>query len=156
MIIGWIVYHESGLAGESRGLVDAPEVSNSAETAGMSDSEGAKTYLGVGATKHVIYVTHGVGSYMDVSSGYMDVPSIQMDTIMTANETEVVSIPQMKPKLPDSPTEVARMAPDKPNGLGNHADRSNVHTDVKSGRNRREVAANISKPTLMVSRADST
>ena len=101
MIIGRIVYHESGQAGELRGLADTPEVSNSTETAGMSDGEGAKTYLGVGATKHVVDVTHGVGSYTDASSGYTDVPSIQKDAITTANETEVVSIPRMKPKLPD-------------------------------------------------------
>jgi len=107
----------------------------------MSDSEGAKTYPGVGGTKHTVDMTDGVGSYTDASSGHTDMPSIQTNTIMIANETEVVSIPRMKLKPPDSPTEAARMAPDEPNSLGNHADRSNVHTDVQSGRHGRETAA---------------
>ena len=41
------------------------------------------------------------------------------------------------------------MAPDKPNGLENHVDRLNVHMDVQSGGNRREMAANEMKNIRM-------
>jgi len=68
----------------SRELTDAPNASNSAETAGMGHDDGANTYLGgggAGCGGGGAEVTNGSESYVDVSSGHSDVPSVEIDGI---------------------------------------------------------------------------
>ena len=83
-----------GQADVLRGWTDTLNMSNSAGTAGMSDSEGAWTYLGVRDAKRVVHEMNGVGSHADVSTGPTDVPSVNTDTVTTANMTETVSTPR--------------------------------------------------------------
>jgi len=73
--------------------VDASNTSNKAETAGISHGEGAGMYLGVGDAKHVVHAMDGIGSHTDASSGHMDVPCVEVDTITPANVTQTVSTP---------------------------------------------------------------
>jgi len=51
----------------SRGPADASNVSNSAETAGMSHGEGVSTYLGIGGMKRGVEVTNSIGSHADTA-----------------------------------------------------------------------------------------
>jgi len=129
-------------ADASRGSTDALSMSNNAEMAGMSDGEGAGTYLGVGGAKCVVNATDGVGSRMDVSTGPTDVPCVATHANIPANATQIVSIPRKKAKPPDSPFGTTRTAPDEPNGVGDHMDGSNRRTDAHSVGNGRETAEN--------------
>jgi len=83
----------TGQADGLRGWTDTLDVSNSAGMDGMSDGEGAGTYLGARGTKRVVHTTDGVGSQSDASSGHWDVPSVGMDVITAANMPEIISIP---------------------------------------------------------------
>jgi len=117
-----------GQADESRGLTDALNTSNNAETAGISCDEGAGAYLGAGGAKHIINVTVGIGSHTDASDRHRDVPSIQTHAIIPTNTPETVSTPQKRPKPPDSPSR------DVPNVSGSHADASTaVETHASLG-----------------------
>jgi len=107
-------------------------VSNGAETAVISNDEGAGTYLGARGAKRVVHATDGVGSQSDASSGHWDVPSIGTDAITAANVPEIVSIPRKREKPPDSPMETARRRPDEPNGCGSCADGSSACTVLET------------------------
>ena len=72
---------------------DTLNVSDSAETAVVSHGKGAGTYLGTGDVKCAIYETDGVGSHTDTSTGQTDAPSIKMNAIKPANESETVRLP---------------------------------------------------------------
>jgi len=109
-----------------RGETDALGTSNNAGTAGMSDGEGAETYLGV---RHA---TDGIGSQSDTSIGHSDVPSVETHTNRPTNTPEIVSIPRKREKPPDSPVEAAKWTPDVPDGCRSHADASRVCTDAQS------------------------
>jgi len=132
-------------ADASRGSTDALSALNNAEMAGMSDGEGAGTYLGVGDAKCVVNTMDGVGSRTDASTGPTDVPCVATHANIPANATQIVSIPQKKAKPPDSPFGTTRTAPDEPNGVGDHTDGSSRCTDVHSIGNGRETAENDSR-----------
>jgi len=117
-------------ADASRGLTDTLSASNNAEMAGMSNGEGAGTYLGVGGAKCVVNATDGVGSRTDASTGPTDVPCVATHANIPANATQIVSIPRKKAKPPDSPFGTTRTAPDEPNGVGDHTDGSSGRTDA--------------------------
>jgi len=121
-----------GRADELRGLADALNASNGAEIAGMSDGEGAGTYLGVRDAKRVVNATDGIGSRMDVLTRPTDVSSVEMDAYSTANMMEFVSTTPRRKKPPDSPTSTAKWTPDRPDGCRSHADASSARTDVQS------------------------
>ena len=61
---------------------------------------------------------------------HTDVHSIANETETPADEAEAVRISANEQKWPNSPGRTARGRPDKPNGCGNHADRSSVYTDM--------------------------
>ena len=86
-----------------RGSADALKALNRAETEVIGHGEGAGMYLVTGDTKHVIYMTDGVGSPTDMLTGHGEIPCIGMDTYNTENEAEIISIPQKQMKSPDSP-----------------------------------------------------
>jgi len=83
----------SGQVDESRRLTDVMGTSNRAETDGMSNGEGAGTYLGAGDMKRVVDTTNGVGNHTDTSSRHSDVPNVQTNANKPANMPEIVSIP---------------------------------------------------------------
>jgi len=126
-----------------RGSTDALSTLNNTEMAGMSDGEGAGTYLGIGGAKCVVNATDGIGSRTDMSTGPTDVPCIATHANIPANATQIVSIPQKKTKLPDSPFGTTRMAPDKPNGYGNRMDTLTVCRDASSIGNDAITAENV-------------
>jgi len=113
-----------GQADVLRGSTDASSASNRAETDGMSNGEGAGTYLGAGDAKCVVDARNGVGNHMDASSRHSDMPSVKTDAISTANVTEIISTPRKRKKPPDSLVEAAKCAPDESNGLRDHTDSS--------------------------------
>ena len=115
-----------------RGLTDVLRTSNSARTAGISHGDSAGTYLDVRGAKRVVNATDGVGSHADASSGHWDVQSVETEAITPANATQIVSIPRKKTKPPDLPGGATRWTPDASDGLGDHADTSNIRTDVQS------------------------
>jgi len=137
-----------GLRGQAdgrRGWTDTLSVSHSAETTGMSNGEGAGTYLGAGGANHLVNATDGIGSQLDALSGHWDVPSIETDAITPENAPENVSIPRKREKPPDSPMETAKWTPDVPNGSRSHADASSVHTDTHCAGNETETTENAPK-----------
>jgi len=123
---------------ESKGWTDTLDVSNGAETTGVSHGDGAETYLSVRDAKRVVHATDGVGNHADASSGHTHVPCVETDSITTANESEIVSTPRKKTKPPNSPMETAKRHPDEPNGCGSRADWSSVRTDAHCGGNETE------------------
>jgi len=58
-----------GQMDELKGQKDSLNASNKAKAAGMSDGEGAGTYLDTRGVKRVIDATDGIGSQSDVSRG---------------------------------------------------------------------------------------
>ena len=86
--------------------------------------------------------TDGTGIHADALSGYGDVPNVEKNAIKPANAMEIVRMPRKRTKLPDSPDSTARLAPDEPNGHGDHTDRSSVHTDAHCIGNKMQMAAN--------------
>ena len=83
--------------------------------------------------KRVIYMMDGIGSPADTSTGHGEVPSVKMNVIKPANETETISIPRKKVKLPDSPISAIRWLPDEPDGCINLMDGIESQTDMSSG-----------------------
>ena len=128
-----------GQADESKGQrdgstvqMDTSSMSNRAVTTGLSHSDGTRTYLATRDAKRGITETDGAGIHADVSSGRGDALSVETNTLTTANETQIVSIPRMKEKQPDLPMETTRGHPDEPDGCGNPVDTSSVRTDTHS------------------------
>jgi len=135
----------TGQTDVSRGWTDTLNVSNSAVTDGMSWDEGAGTYLGAGGANRVVNATNGVRRHADASTGPMDVPSVDMESINTAYATQNVSIPRKREKPPDSPMETAKCAPDESNGLRDHAGTSNGRTDASCIGNATKTTENASE-----------
>ena len=129
-----------GQADASRGQADTLNALNRAETNIISHDKGASTYLGVRDMKWPVEMTDGVECHMDTSTGQTDAPCIETDMIMAADTPQIVRIPQRKKKPQNSPMDATRTAPDGPNGIGDHADRSSMPMDVHSIRNKRETA----------------
>ena len=119
-----------GQADVLRGWTDTPDASNNAETNVMDHGESASMYLRVRDAKRVVVETDGTGTHADVSTRQGEVPSVELDAIKPVNATEIVRMPQMKPKLPDSPMEAAWQRSHEPNSIGDHADRSSMPTEV--------------------------
>jgi len=119
-------------ADASTGSTDVMGTSYRAETDGMSNCEGAGTYLGAGGTNRIVNATDGVGSQSDASTGHGDVPCDETHANSTANATQNIRTPRKPKKPPDSPMQAERQHSDKPNGFGNHAEASSGHTDVPS------------------------
>ena len=115
-------------------------MSNGGATAVVSHSDDGGTYLGVRDTKRLVEMTDGIGCHTDTSTGQMDAPCIKTDVITAADTPQIVRIPRRKKKPPNSPMDATRTAPDSPNGVGDHADRSSMPTDVHSIGNKRETA----------------
>ena len=116
-----------GQADALRGQADALNASNRAETNVIS---------------HDKEMTDGVGCHADTSTEQTDAPCVETDAITAADTPQIVRIPRRKKKPPNSPMDATRTAPDGPNGIGDHADRSSVPTDVHSIGNKRETAEN--------------
>ena len=131
-----------GLTDVTRAQADTSDALNSTETDRMSHGEGAETYLRPGDAKRLVNETDGTGIHMDRSTGQADAPSIEMDMDTPENEAETVSKPQKKDKLPDSPSQSARMPPDEPDGCGNHPNTLSVHMDAYSIKVETEMAEN--------------
>ena len=88
--------------------MDASNVSNRAETAGMSDIDSTGTYLGIGDAKRSIEVMDCLGGHMDASSGNWDLPHIDDNVNRTTNTPKNVSIRRKRGKLLDSPIDTVR------------------------------------------------
>ena len=131
-----------GLPDGPRGLTDVLGQLNNAEMTGLSHSDGVYTYLGVGDLKCGVKEADDARSHTDEAIGDGDVPRVEMDVDMPAKAPENIRTHRKKTKPPDLPMEAARAAPDKPDGRGNHTDRSGVHRDVHSIGNERETGAN--------------
>ena len=132
----------SSQADESRGLVDVLGMLNSAETAGISCSEGAWTYLGARGANHIVNATNGIRCHVDMLTGPTDTPSIETDMISTRNAPEIISILRKQEKPPNSPSGATRRTPGDPNGCRSHADVSSIHRDMHSIGNDTETPAN--------------
>ncbi|KIM58353.1 hypothetical protein SCLCIDRAFT_28137, partial [Scleroderma citrinum Foug A] len=138
----------------SRTQTDTPSMSNGGATAVVSHSDDGGTYLGVRDAKRPVEMTDGVGCHADTSTGQTDAPCVETDAITAADTPQIVRIPRRKKKPPNSPMDATRMAPDGPNGVGDHADRSSVPTDVHSIGNKRETAE-IETGNVRMGRIDS-
>ena len=111
---------------------DALNVSDRAETDGISHRDDMGTYLTTRGVKRDIRKTDGIGSHTDVLNGLTDTPSVNMDVIKPANKPENISILQKKDKPPDLPSRSTRGHPDEPDGCRNPADMSSICTDMHS------------------------
>lgn len=138
----------TGEMDESRGQVDGTtgemdtsNVSNRAETAGISSGEGVGMYLEAGGMKCIIDATDGIKSHTDMSSRHMDMPNVQIDAKIPRNVPDTVSIPCMKAKPPDLPFRTTKWIPDEPYGCRDHVDASNAHMDPYSIGNSMETTA---------------
>jgi len=80
----------------------------------------------------------------DTSTEHGDVPSVDTDAAMTANEPETVSIPQRRQKPPDSSSRATRRTPNVPNTCGSHADMLSMYSDVQSVAHEMEMKQNVS------------
>ena len=80
-----------GPADGSSGWTDTLTVSDSAGSARISHSDDPDTYLGPGDAKRIIHKADGVGSQTDASTEHSDVPSVETDSDIPANETGIVS-----------------------------------------------------------------
>ena len=85
-----------GLPDGSGAQMDAPNVLNRAGKDRLGHSDELVMYLGIGDMKHVINVTNGVGSPMDMLTGHREVPSIELDVLTTENEMLNVRMCQTK------------------------------------------------------------
>jgi len=79
-------------------------------------------------------------------------PRVEMDTITTTNVMEIVSTPQKREKLPDSPVEAARQHSEEPNGYRHPVDASSVRMDMQSVGNATETATNEAEQSECVKR----
>ena len=120
--------------------------SNSAETANMSHSDSAGTYLGAGGSKRNVEETDGltghtdgVGSHADMLTMQTDVSSVETNPTKPANETGNVRMRRINSRTRNSP-ETPEIATAKPTsrwrrvGIGNasvHVPR-NAPTEVLS------------------------
>jgi len=74
-----------------------------------------------GDAKCGIDMMDGLTSHTDMSSGRMDAPSVETDTLTSRNALNTISIPQIEPETPDLPSRGTVHRPDMPNGSGNRA-----------------------------------
>jgi len=126
----------------SRAQSDALNMSNKAETVGISHGDGASTYLGAIDEKRSADVADGLASHTDMSSGHTDTQSAHTDTITPADEVGNISTHRNKLKVPNSPAGSATSHSDMTDGFGNRTDMSNAHTDVHNIGNNMKMAVN--------------
>ena len=117
-------------------------MSDSAETAVMSDGEGAEMYLTTGDGKRVVDTTDGVRIHADGSTGHGEAQSVRTDMDTPENGAETISKPRKKDKPPDSPSQSTRMPPDEPDGCGNHPNTLSMYKDTHSIGNETETSEN--------------
>ena len=129
----------------STGWTDTLDVSNNAETAGISCDKGAGAYLGAGGAKRPVDRTDGLGDQTDVSNGQTDLPTVQTDANKPANTPDSISTPRKREKPPDSPIGPAKRRPHEPNGCSGHTDGSTARTDVQSVGNDAETTVNATE-----------
>ena len=96
----------------SKGQVDASTTSTRPETAVVSHSEGAGTYLGAGDAKRDGDETDGIGSHTDLPTGHGDVPSIANDMNISANIRRNIRMHQMDSRMRNSPYAIEIVMPD--------------------------------------------
>ena len=82
----------NGQADGSRGLANALNTLNRAETEVIGHGEGASMYLGPGDAKCLVLEMDSARNHMDMSNRSMDVPSVETDRNKSANTTENISI----------------------------------------------------------------
>ena len=102
-----------GLPDVLRGWTDTLDVLNRPVTAVVSHSDGTRTYLAIGDTRHVIHKVDGIRSHADASTGQMDTPSIKMNPTKPENETEIDSMRRIDSRTQNSPytAEIAMSEP---------------------------------------------
>ena len=131
-----------GQADVSRYWTDTLIVSDSAEMAVMSDSEGAGTYPGIRDVKHLILEMDGARNHADMSSGCGNILSVETHAIKPTNETANIRLPHKKVKPPNIPVEAAWQHSDEPNGFGDATDALSMPTDGPSIEMEMEMPAN--------------
>ncbi|KIM55295.1 hypothetical protein SCLCIDRAFT_30456 [Scleroderma citrinum Foug A] len=129
----------SGRANVLKGLpdgmgaqTDTSNALNVTETEIIDHGEGAGTYLCAGDAKRIVDVTDGIGSQTDMSSGYVDVLSIETYALIPTTTPGIVRTTRKKAKPPDLPVEATRGHPDRSNGLRHHTDTPSVWMDAYS------------------------
>jgi len=122
----------NGQADESKDSADALNASNNAETAGMSNGEGAHTLLGAGGTKCAVDSANGLGSQTEMSEGQADLSRAQTDTLNMSNGAGTGSISCRDGAETYLGVLDTKRAVDETDSLGGHADASNGHTDAHS------------------------
>jgi len=75
-------------------------------------------------------VTNGTESHADASNGQADAPSIKMDMIRPANETECIRMCQIGSRTPDLPAGSTTSRSDATDSFGMHMDASSIQTDT--------------------------
>ncbi|KIM52604.1 hypothetical protein SCLCIDRAFT_32511 [Scleroderma citrinum Foug A] len=131
----------------SRSQTDGSE-GQSDVSKGHRDSAGI--YLSAGGAKRPVYEMDGAGTHAGTLTGQTDASSVETNTVIPANVPENVRSSQKKEKPPDLPSQSAGRHPDEPDGCGNPADMSNVHTDAHSIANEMQTAGNISRNDIVV------
>ena len=119
----------------SRAQADAPNVSNTAETAGISRNDSAGMYLGLGDAKHTIDEMDGLGGHADRSNGQTDTPTVKTHAITPTDEVGNIRTCPNNSRTPNLPPGSARERAEYPNGLGNRADTTSGCTGVQSAAN---------------------
>ena len=132
-------------ADDPRMWTDTLNVSDRAETDGISHGDDTGTYLTTGDARRIVCETDGLAGHADTSTGQTDAPSVEMDARISANEPESISIPREKAKPPDLPMGTTRGHPDEPDGCRNHPntlsipmDSHSVETDTQMAENETE------------------
>ena len=135
-----------GKADVSRGRADIPGMLNHAETAILGHRDDLSTHLGARGAKHNVNEMDGLGSHADALGGHSDMPSIKTDTLIPTIAPAIIRMTRKRGKPPNLPAQSAKWLPDKPNGCGNHAGTSSVHTgsqnvetDVETARDEVEI-----------------
>ena len=91
-------------ADDPRVWTDTLNVSDRAETDGISHRDDTGTYLTTRGAKRDVRETDGIGSHADASNGSTDTPSVNTDAIKAANGTGNVRTRRTEEKTRNSPT----------------------------------------------------
>ncbi|KIM55812.1 hypothetical protein SCLCIDRAFT_30073 [Scleroderma citrinum Foug A] len=91
-------------ADDPRVWTDTLNMSDRAETDGISHRDDTGTYLTTQGMKHDVREMDGIRSHVDASNGLTDTPSVNTDTIKAANGTGNVRTRRTEEKTQNSPT----------------------------------------------------
>ena len=121
-------------------------ISHNTEMAMLGHRDNPSTYLDARDAKCNVDEADNLGSHADALGGHSDMPSIKTDTLIPTIAPEIIRMTQKRGKPPNLPAQSAKWLPDEPNGCGNHADMSSVHTgsqnvetDVETARDEAEI-----------------